>query len=704
MAVADTAPMATVAPAAGTPAAEARFWIAELEQSEKAQEKWLERSRKIVKRYREETTSRSRRYALLYSNIQTVAPAIYARPPQPVVSRRFKDADPVGRLASEVLERALSYSVDKQDFDSMLKGCTQDFVLLARGQAWERYVPTHGAEVTPQISVKPAARGGYEDDEGNVFEAATEGEDGAFTAPGQPYKPVVYEESVTDYVNWADFGHSVARTWDEVWYVWRRAYMDRKALKDRFGEDKGSRVPLDWGQKTEDRAKDELVCKAAVYEVWDKRSGKVRWICKGFGEAPLDERDDPLQLDGFFPCPKPMLGTTANDSMLPTPDYVYYQDQAEEIDELTQRIAELQDALKVRGFYSAEEKVNLDALIKGKNTIMIPVPSWQGVKENGGLRGLVEWFPTEQVASALKACIELRKQLIDDVYQITGVADILRGASDPRETAAAQGLKAQWGSVRVRDRQKEVMRFSRDVLRIKAEVIAETFSVDTLKAMTGMQIPTAAEKAEAQAQLQQVQQAAAAAPAQPGAPPAPPPPVPPELQDALSSPTWEDVMALLQDNALRCFRIDVETDSTIEPNETEQKQATVELMTALGSFIAQWGPVVQQQPVLAPVVAELMKFALRRFRAGREIEDVVERAMGQLQAGPPPGQAQPQGDPTALPVEQMKMQTAQIEAQATLQSKQMDMQMQAAEMPVRQAEQQLKLVALQRDPQPQASA
>jgi hypothetical protein len=43
------------------------------------------------------------------------------------------------------------------------------------------------------------------------------------------YEPVVFEESVTDFVNLEDFGHTPARTWDEVTYVWRRVFMTRRS-------------------------------------------------------------------------------------------------------------------------------------------------------------------------------------------------------------------------------------------------------------------------------------------------------------------------------------------------------------------------------------------------------------------------------------------------------------------------------------------
>lgn len=693
-------------------------WIAELGVSEKAQQKWLTRARKIQKLYRREgsDTDAKRKFAMLWSNTQTLLRAVYARPPQPVVSRRFKDSDPVGRAASEVLERALTYSVDKQDLDGTIRTCNLDFVLLARGQAWERYVPTFGEEIVPQIPVLQITNEGgtsytYHDGAPLEEDAEVKGDEGAYYVDGEAFRPVEYEESVTDYVNWEDFGFSPARTWDEVTYVWRRVYMDREQLQARFGENLGKLIPLDRGPQErgdiDEAAK--LLKKAAIYEIWDKNSRCVYWVSKSWHSRPLDHKPDPLGLDGFFPCPRPLLGTTTNDSLNPVPDYVYYQDQAEEIDILTSRIGELQDALKVRGFYAAIEKTNLNNLLSTTNNTLIPVVDWMSLKSNGGVQGMIEWMPTDMIVATLKACVELRAQIIEDVYQITGVSDILRGASDPNETAKAQGIKAQWGSLRIRDRQNEIARFARDIMRIKGEVIAEHFATETLVKMTGLKLPTQEEKAQAQAALAQMQQAAQQTGQQP--------PIPPELEKLLQSPTWEDVQALLKDNATRQFRVDIETDSTIEPNETEEKQATVELMTALGGFMQQWGPVIQMAPGIAPLAAELLKFALRRFRAGRQMEDVVETTMNQLLAGQgvaPQAQEAPSGpSPEQLQIEagkvqaqtmavQTKAQTDAVRAQTEAQRTQADIAYDAADIQLRRGDQQLKLVALNRDPNPQA--
>lgn len=677
----------------------ARFWIGQVTSSDKAQQKFLTRAKQIKRKYKAEATGRGRKLQLLWANVQVVLPATYSAPPAPVVTRRFKDADPVGRAASEVLERALAYSVDKQNLDGTLKACNLDFTLVSRAVAWERYVPTHGDEVVPEVPVTQVTTDAgieFRDAEGKAYEPdLVSGGPEDFKAKGEAYRPVVYEESQTDFVALEDFGHSPGRTWGEVWFVWRRVFMDRGQLVGRFGEKIGRAVKLDWGpsDQLERPEAEQPDCKAAVYEIWDKRSKRAIWISLCHKAEPLDVRDDPLGLDDFFPCPRPLYGTLDNESLLPTPDYLYWQDQAEEINTLTQRIGELEEAIKVRGFYAGSDKTNLDALLSSRNATMIPIAEWQPLKEGGGIRGMIEWWPIEQVVAALKACIELRNQLIEDVYQITGISDILRGETDPRETAKAQGIKAQWGSLRVRDRQKEMARFARDLIRLKGEVIAEQFSVETLKAMTGVDLPTAEEKAQIEFAMKQAQILAT----QTGQAPQ----VPPEFAERLAKPSWEDVKALLEDNASRQFRIDIETDSTIEPDESEEKARATEFLTALGGFVTNWGPVVQAKPELAPMAAALMKWGARRFRAGRDVEDVIETAMDKLGAAPPPTpapEAAPQRkSPEELAIEMENAKTKRIGVVGDLQARQVDQQLAFGD-------QQLKGIAMQRDPQPQAAA
>jgi hypothetical protein len=660
----------------------AAHWIAEIELSEKWQAPWCERSKKIVQRYKSEPRTSDanmeqapRRFAILWANTQTLGPAIYARKPEPVVSRRFKDADPVGRYASEVLERALKFATDQYDFDSVMAETRDDYILIARGQAWARFI-SDGDAVGEQIT----------QDASN----------------GDPQ----YAEVVCDHLFYGDWGMQPCRSWGEASYVWKRAYLDRRQLVKRFGTKKGRAVPLESksdGESFQDQEIKEKRKRAAIYEIWDKTTRKVYWICKGYQEL-LDERDDPLKLKNFFPCPRPLMGTLGPDAYIPVPDYIFYKDQAEELDDLTGRIADLSDALRMVGAYDGSEGEILANMFAGKANELVPVPSMSRLQDKGGVGKLIEWLPIDMVIQTLSGCYDARSRLLEDIYQITGISDIIRGASDPRETAAAQGIKAQWGSLRVRDRQKDVARFARDLIEIQGEIIASKFPVATLQAMTGVQLLTAEQKQQVQALVQlgqqnpQLAQQAQQNPEQFG--------LPENTLDLMNLPTWDEVNALLKNDMLRAFRIDIETDSTIEPDEQADKQSAVELTTAVGQFFGNFGPAVAAQPSLAPFAGDLLKFVFRRFRAGRELEDSLERAIANLQPTPPAEQPQPAPPEPPDPAEQQaKVLTAQarmLDAQTAAQQAQQDGQYNIADLQLRSREQQIKLAALQRDPRPQS--
>ena len=650
--------------------AQARRWISEIELAEKSQASWRRRGKSIIKQYLREKAevdvtadSRNRKFALLWSNIETLKPAVLARTPTAVVGRRWKDEDPVGRVASEVLERALNFGIDSLDLADTLLGLRDDFLLVGRGQAWVRYVP-HLRTVPPPAAPAPVGQGAPAPD-GQVSD--------------EPYEVVDWEEAVVDHLCWDDFLHSPARQWSEVRWVSRIAYLTRDELKKRFGDELGRAIPLDHGSDSErSGSNDDQFSKAAIYEIWDKPSRTAIWISKAYPNGPLDVRDDPLGLQDFFPCPRPLLATTGPDSIIPTPDFTYYEGQAKDINELTGRIGLLTDALQMHGFYAAggEGGKDLADLFSSATGVLIPVDSWATFAQQGGVKGLIEWVPIDMVATTLQACIAARTQLVNDVYQITGIADIMRGDVDPDETATATRTKATWGSSRVRDKQKELARFARDMLRIMGQVIASKFSPETLTGMTNVQLlPSQQAKQQLTTQLQQQAQQSQMAAAQAqatGQPPPPPFQPPPQLVEMLGLPTWEDVTGLLRDNTLRAFRIEIETDSTIEPNEQDEKQRRIEFLTAVGEFVSKSIPAVQLMPQYQPVIAESLKWLVRSFRVGREMEDTIDKALsqpippqgagGQGQGKPPPG-PDPQTD-------RMKAQAALTTAQARAQDAQ----------------------------------
>jgi hypothetical protein len=690
----------------------AGYWISQLELSEKWQRRWVERSRRIIRRYKNlgpfdandgsqgSSTSNTdngynRRFAILWSNTETMKPAVYGRTPSPVVTRRYRDADPVGKYVAEVLERSLEFAIDAYDFDERMMLSRDDYLLLARGQVWIRYVPHIGVTAPEDDEAAERAEGQISND------VEAEGEADS----------IAYQEVLCDHVAFDDWGMQPCRNWSETGYVWRRAYLTRPELIARFGAKLGNEIPLDWRPKNEESREAEQTeeNKAQVYEIWDKTSGKVIWISKAHTMAALDSRPDPLGLTNFFPCPRPLMGTTPQDAYLPIADYVYYQDQAEELDELTQRIGRLCDALRMVGVYASEDGMDLAQMFDGDQNTIIPIKSMASLQDKGGLKGIIEWLPIRDVIETLKGCFEARRQILDDIYQITGMSDIIRGESNPNETATAQRLKGQWGSLRVRDKQKNIARFARDILDLKSQVIAGKFEVETLKAMTDVKLLTQAEKQQFSQMQALYQQAVQMSQAQ-GMQPPPPPQIPPEAQELMNEPAWEDVIGLMRDKARVQFRIDIETNSTVEPDRQEAKASFTEYVQATASLMQVAATIIPGAPETAPLFAEFFKEGARVFNTSTQMENVVEKVFSQLGAKPPV-QPEAAAAPSGPSPEEMQLKQADIQGKQALEAENLKLEqarlqqsnmIDMADLQLRSNEQQLKAVALSRDSNPQS--
>lgn len=615
-----------------TPQTVASRWLGEIDAAGRHKvAEWHTRGDKIVQRYKDErsdsqpVTAQRRRMNILWSNVQTVEPACYSLTPKPNVQRRNKDKDPVGRWAAIVLERCLKYCLSAQDFDYTMRLAVNDYLLPGRGAIWEVYEP------------KIATVEGVE--------------------------RVEWEVTRTKYIHWKDFLTNPARVWGEVTWCAHRAYLTRaevRALLKQVGGDPdiAAKITLDHtveGTPKTDTANDTNR-KATVWCIWSMPERKTIYVSKGYADAPLGITDPPLRLDSFFPCPRPLTATTATDSIIPVPDYCQYQDQAEEIDELTQRISMLTQALIVRGVYDSAVPALGQLLNDSTQNNMIPVDTWAVFAEKGGLKGAVDFFPLEMVVATLKECLLARDAAKQALYEITGISDILRGASDPNETLGAQQIKTQWGGLRVRDRQQEVQRFARDIIRIKAEVIAETFSPETLKTMSGVKLLTKVEKDRAM----QIKQAAEAGDPQAQQVAQQAVQQKPEILELLNEPTWDEVLALLKADKLRGFSIDIETDSTVQPDENAERQAAVEFGATVGGFLQQAGPIAQQAPEMMPLLGDLLTFIARRFKAGETLETQIETTMENLakKMNSPQQKPDPEAEKRAAEIETLKAKTA----------------------------------------------
>ena len=673
-----------------------QFWLDMIEDAQRSLQAWQDASDNIDKTYASleqlRNGGRDREFQLFWSNIQVMGPSIYARPPVPVVTPKFKDRRPLYRTASEVLERCCLISFDMADIDQHMIAMRDDLAIVGRGAAWVRY------------------------------ESDSDGE------------RVCYEQ-----VDRKDFLHEPARKWSEVDWVACRAWLTRDEMCERF-KDAADDVQYETRRDEAKNGSMSSVEKCGVWEIWCKSEDKVIWVTEGCQEI-LEESKPHLKLTNFFPCPKPAYATVQRRSLIPVPDMLFYKDQLEEVNALTRRIHALADAIKVRGFYSGSgdigEAIERAINLTDDTQVLVPVPAMAALMQGGGEP--IVWLPLEMVASTITGLIELRRQVIDDVYQIIGLSDIMRGSTVASETLGAQQLKQQNGSYRVRDKQNELVRVARDLVRIGAEIMANEFSRETLEDMAQMDLPTDADVAEQVAQIkesgraevegllekaqemaqqaqqqgqqidpaqaqqqfeQQQQQVIAKWKA--------------ELDKAQKTVTIDQVMEFLADEKLRPFALDIETDSTIYPDEMAEKQSRQEFMQAFSSTMSGLMPMFQLGPEAVAVAGGLAKFALSPYRVGRELEGLIDDFADQ---GPQMAQrmheANNKGESADMAAANMKLAEAEtmkaqasmegVKAkaandQAALQGKLQEMQLKAAK---DQQDGQLKIGKLQSDAQKQ---
>lgn len=601
-------------------------WLAVVRKAEKTFQEWQDRSDGIDKQYanlsRLAAESRERWFQLFWSNIQVMGPSIYSRPPVPVVVPKFKDQRPIPRAASELLERSSIVSFEDQDLDAVMRAVRDDLNIVARGVIWITY------------------------------EAAQKG-------PNSLGQQVCIEHK-----DRKDFVHDPVRNWKDVDWVCGWSWLTKTEARKRFKSTSGD-LYQDASyevRKGEDNNETDGRKTARFGEVWCKSLNKVLWIAEGCDKF-LDEGAPHLELQDFFPCPRPAYGTTQRGSLIPVPDFMLYKDQLSEINEVTARISALTESVRLKGFYPGGAGEIADAVetaLKSNDdtAIMIPVANW-ALLGGGTAANTIVWLPIDQVVSAITALIELRGQLIQDVYQIMGLSDIMRGQTDPNETNGAQQLKSQYGSVRIRDKQDELVRIARDTTRIMAEIMAENFTGQSLLDMSQMSIPSDADVKKQIAPLAtqlktltseiakaqkdpEVQQMAKANPDQAkqiiGQFEQQAQQLQQQIQQIAQTVTIEQVMKFLRDNRTRAFTLDIETDSTVAPDEDEQKQRMSEYVTAVSALLSEALPVVKEVPQAAPLFAEILKKLNSTFRVGRDFEQVVDEfadQMKQIAATPP---------------------------------------------------------------------
>ena len=610
------------------------FWRNQIKAAEQWSNTWRTRGHQIVDRYRDadrsvDTGSSNRhrtRYNILYSNTDTMLPVLYSEIPRPEV-RATNLKDLTARHAAEMLEKVLVYSIESNDFDYMMERTVKDFLLPGLGIN----------RVKVDTSFKQVE---VENDQGELVEEDR----------------VVLQNATSEYVNWDDYVVPEVTSWNDRSWEAFRGRMTYEEVVDLFDKERAEMLEytVDDGEdkeKNEDtKDSSNAFKKATIYEIWDKEKSQQLFISKGGLIAqPLEINDDPLGLQHFFPTPRPLLSITTNNTILPVPLFILYQDQADELDIITERITSLISQLKRRGIYDSSVK-ELSQLVDAGDNKFVPVKDMARFQDKGGLAGVFQTEDVTQFANVLIGLYQQRDQILTIIFQIVGISDIQRAVTDPRETASAQRIKARFGSLRISRLQREVQRFIRDMLRLQSEIIINTFSAKVIHTITGIPMETVIDE-----------------------------------EGTVTEFGVTDLLEKLKNQEPASVIVDIETDSTIAKDDLADKENIVEFNQVITEFST--GAATLQQVIGTDATAEMLLSLVRKFSMGRGVEQAITDQIEVVKKR----QAEEEQKPS---LEQLEAQAKQQELEQKAQQDNVENQIKFGQLQLKERELEIKAAAL----------
>ena len=579
------------------------YWQREIDKALKRLQKFHKRGNDITDRYIAENkrvASSSadaasadpmmRALNLFSTYVNTLKAMMYGQKPKTDVSREHQDPDDDNaRVAALLLSRMLEAQTRPTHADSgeLLKNSLSDFLITGLGQARVRY----------------------------TFQAGSD-------------DVVLWEDAPTEYVHWQDWLWGWCRTYDDLPWQAYRTYLDVDEFKERFGAGKMQGVefkeqtPEENEGRDSDKDEHSVTKEAVVYEIWHKKTNKAFWYAPGAPEI-LDQKDDPLKLDGFWPSPKPLIANCATKLFMPTADYILAQDVYNQIDELYTRITMITQAVKVVGLYDQSMEANLGRMLKeGVENDMIPVDNWAMLMEKGGLQGVIGWFPVAEVVGTLQTLRSVLGEQLELLYEVTGMSDILRGANTQQYTSdGTNQLKAKFGSIRIQSMQEELARFASDLQSLRAEVIAKHFSVQSIAQQSSAQYIPAADR-----------------------------------------PRVGNAIALIKSPQLP-WRVNIRPESIAMADYAQLKSERTEFMTAIATFLQSAQAMLGAAPEAAPLLLEMLKWGMAGFKGADVLEGTMDRAIDAANQALAQRAQGGQDVPESVQTERAKQQTIQMQQQ-----------------------------------------
>ncbi|MFT8896279.1 MAG: hypothetical protein ABF968_04870 [Acetobacter sp.] len=178
------------------------------------------------------------------------------------------------------------------------------------------------------------------------------------------------------------------------------------------------------------------------------------------------------------------------------------------------------------------------------------------------------------------------------------------------------------------------------------------------------------------------------------------------IQQLQGTITIDAIVKFLRDEKMRSFAVEIETDSTIMPDEAAEKQTRGEFLQAFGQASSGVQQLLQLGPSGADLAGGIMKFSLAPYRVGRQLDakidafieqapQVVQQQMQAQQGGQDPALAQAQQQLAQAELQKAQAQAAKVQADAQLKAQQLQLDMAKAQSEATHRQQTLAMEAQQ---------
>jgi hypothetical protein len=577
----------------------------------------------------------NRPYPIYWSSVKTLEPAYYSRTPKILTEREFGIHDPVALTASLIAERVGKHLIGESDFDAVMQKVVLDFIHADKATAQVTYTADFKEEEA-RVEIAQLEDGSFINAKTQeVFDGDVSQDDlGLFANEMQkvPYNQRVRAvECSYDEILHSPEAKSESEIKEKAYYF----LMDRQEAERRFGKDVASKI--NWKTKREAMSKEvgteasrdltEIVGEYIEgWECWYLPDAWVCWVSDQYQDGFLDQKDDPYGLKGFFPSPPFIISSRPSKTMYPTSAFQHLKACADQLHDAAERVTQLSAGAKRRALVDGADEDLIAALNSSEEGEYVAMTNLAKIVEKGGIENSVLWVPIGELVKAITELSNLQDKFKNEFFEWFGVPDILRGATDPLETASAQEIKSSAAHDRFKFQKKQIATLARDLIEMMTDLALAVYNEDLLKQIAGFDFMT------------------------------------PEHQGR-----WDAALQMLRDPKVRVVRLAIDTDTMSFVDEQQRAYKTQQAAQVLTNGLDKVYKMLEMSPDYAAVGLQALLLSLNAISPGKEFEDSVKKSVNALieKAQAPKPEQPPPPDYEMLKI-QVEQQRLQLDAQTKM--------------------------------------